>query len=61
MWGFVFKHWLMREIKAAEREYREDMRLYPCDVTVLPYFCGRIQALKKVQRVLTGAEKGVQK
>lgn len=54
-----FQRWLVAEIGRAQREYREDTRLYQLDVSVLPYFVGRVDALQKVLRVLTGKEKSL--
>lgn len=54
-----FQRWLVAEIGRAQREYREDKRLYQLDVSVLPYFVGRVDALEKVLRVLTGKEKSL--
>jgi hypothetical protein len=56
---WAFRRWLVAEIGRAEKEYREDKKMYQLDETVLPYFCGRVEALKKVLRVLTGKEKGL--
>ena len=56
---WTFRRWLLDEIKRAESEYRDDKRLYQCDVTVLPFFVGRIETLQKVLRVLTGKERPV--
>lgn len=58
--AWALKHWLVAEIRKAREEYRVDKTLYEVDVTVLPYFCGRIETLEKVLRVLTGRKERVE-